>query len=219
VTSNFETSDVSVLLALMKTRTLLTVSPNPAPLNASLTLTANVTLLTPNPYVLTGDVRFFDGFTVLGTASLVNGTATLIHDANYPWAREYTAVYLGDTRCYGSHSPPVGQMNYIPNVGVEPTPALPLHLEAVHPNPVLDGDVTIRFTLPTAETAQLELFDVRGRRLARHEVGSRGAGQHAVNLVTRRSLAPGVYLVRLAQGTDARVTRMVVLGGPSDGTP
>jgi hypothetical protein len=110
-------------------------------------------------------------------------------------------------------------MNYIPNVGVEPAPALPLHLEAVRPHPVVEGDVTIRFTLPKAETAHLELFDVRGRRLVRHEVGSRGAGRHAVNLVTRRSLAPGVYLVRLTQGLDARVTRMVVLGGPSDGTP
>jgi hypothetical protein len=197
----------------------LSVSPNPAPLNASLTLTAKVTQLTPNPYVPTGNVRFFDGFTLLGSAPLVNGTATLIHDANYPWERQYSAVYLGDTRCYGSQSPAVGQMNYIPNVGVEPGPALPLRLETVRPNPILEGDVTIRFTLPTAETAYLELFDVRGRRLAWHEVGSRGAGQQAVNLVSRRGLAPGVYLVRLSQGTDARVTRMVVLGGPSDGTP
>ena len=49
-----------------------------------------------------------------------------------------------------------------------------------------------------------------GRRIAKREVGSLGAGRHALDLAPATRLAPGLYLVMFAQGTSVRVTRVVV---------
>jgi hypothetical protein len=41
--------------------------------------------------------------------------------------------------------------------------------------------------------------------------GSLGGGRHAVDLAAEKRLAPGMYLVRLTQGANVRVARVVVL--------
>ena len=84
-------------------------------------------------------------------------------------------------------------------------------LEPVRPNPSQGGALTVRFTLPDAAAASLELLDVSGRRIATREVGSLGAGPHALDLGEGRHLAPGLYLVRLQQGANTRVTRAAVI--------
>ena len=84
-------------------------------------------------------------------------------------------------------------------------------LEPVHPNPARGGVLTVRFALGSAAPASLELLDVAGRRIAARSVGSLGAGRHEQALGEGRHLAPGLYLVRLRQGTDTRVTRVAVL--------
>ena len=84
-------------------------------------------------------------------------------------------------------------------------------LDPVRPNPACGGALSVRFTLPTAAGASLELLDVAGRRVAAREVGALGAGAHTVELGAGLHLAPGLYLVRLTQGANARVTRAVVL--------
>jgi hypothetical protein len=53
--------------------------------------------------------------------------------------------------------------------------------------------------------------DVTGRRVAEREVGVLGAGRHSVSLAAERRLAPGLYLVRLTQGVNMQVKRVVVL--------
>ena len=42
-------------------------------------------------------------------------------------------------------------------------------------------------------------------------MGALGAGRHTVDLAAGQQLAPGLYLVRLTQGVNERVTRAVVL--------
>jgi len=79
------------------------------------------------------------------------------------------------------------------------------------PNPATGGTLTVSFTLPDGGAATLELFDVAGRRIASRDVGSMGAGAHAVTLGAGRSLAPGVYLVRLAQGGRSATMRAAML--------
>ena len=69
----------------------------------------------------------------------------------------------------------------------------------------------VHFTLASAEPATLELIDVAGRRLLGRAVGLLGAGRQAVDLSQGRRLPPGVYLVRLTQGANARVVRAAVL--------
>lgn len=77
-------------------------------------------------------------------------------------------------------------------------------------NPVRDGRVQMRVTLPAGTPASLELLDVGGRRIASREVGSLGAGQHMVELAAGRRLASGLYIVRLRQGGDERIARVAV---------
>ncbi len=95
--------------------------------------------------------------------------------------------------------------------GVEGTAPLAFALEGARPNPSRGGQLSVAFTLPTPASARLELLDVSGRRVAQREVGALGAGRHSVALAADRPLAPGLYLVRLTQGADVRVTRVAVL--------
>jgi hypothetical protein len=59
-----------------------------------------------------------------------------------------------------------------------PLPAT-LSLAGASPNPAGHG-ITIRFSLPGDGEATLELFDLRGRRVARRDVGDLGVGEHLV---------------------------------------
>jgi hypothetical protein len=74
-------------------------------------------------------------------------------------------------------------------------------------NPIR-GAVRIRFALPRARPASLELMDVSGRRLVARAVGDLGAGSHTLDLA--RGLRAGIYLVRLSQG-DERITSKVAV--------
>jgi len=76
---------------------------------------------------------------------------------------------------------------------------------------VRDATLAVCFTLASAAAASLELLDVAGRRIAAHEVGSLGAGRHALDLGEGLRLAPGLYLVRLTQGTNSRTAKVVLL--------
>lgn len=52
---------------------------------------------------------------------------------------------------------------------------------------------------------------LRRRRVVAREVGSLGAGRHAMDLAVGGRVQPGLYFVRIAQGANAAVTRVVVL--------
>jgi hypothetical protein len=84
-------------------------------------------------------------------------------------------------------------------------------LGEVHPNPGPGDRLSVEFVLPNAAPARLELVDVGGRRVAAREVGTWGPGRHTVDLASGHHVAAGVYLVRLTQGPNARVQRIVVI--------
>ena len=94
---------------------------------------------------------------------------------------------------------------------VGPGPAVAFALEGARPNPARGLTLAVAFSLPTAQPANLELLDVMGRVVARRAVGSLGVGRHVLNLSDGRAIAPGLYQVRLSQGGDARVRRVVVI--------
>ncbi len=100
---------------------------------------------------------------------------------------------------------PVGSSS-VPGEG-----SLVFALEGARPNPSLGGSLRVVFTLATAAPARLDLVDVGGRRVLGLEVGALGAGRHTVNLAAAGHLAAGLYLVRLTQGPNVRVTRVMVL--------
>jgi hypothetical protein len=74
-----------------------------------------------------------------------------------------------------------------------------LGLIGAQPNPAR-GELQIAFTLEDERSARLELFDLRGRRVAAQDVGALGSGPHRVAIGGRGDLSAGVYLVRLTQG-------------------
>lgn len=96
--------------------------------------------------------------------------------------------------------------------GLAPTPgAMAFGIGTVGPNPSADGRFSVRFTLPTASSASLELLDVTGRRVARREVGSLGIGEHTLELTAGQRVPPGLYMVRLTQGDRVATSRAAVL--------
>ena len=78
-------------------------------------------------------------------------------------------------------------------------------------NPSIGGRLTVAFSLANSSAARLELLDVSGRRAAVREVGSLGPGHHQVRLGEDRALPSGVYFVRLKQGPNVIVSRVVIL--------
>jgi hypothetical protein len=89
-------------------------------------------------------------------------------------------------------------------------PALALALGGLRPNPAT-GPLTVSFALSTSDPALLEVLDVSGRRLMQREVGSMGAGTHVVRLDEGRSLASGIYWLRLRQGARVLLARGAVM--------
>jgi hypothetical protein len=78
-------------------------------------------------------------------------------------------------------------------------------------NPMSGGALVVDVALPGAGAARLDLMDVMGRRVASRELGELGVGRHAVNLSDGQRFAPGVYMLRVTQGADARVARVTVV--------
>jgi hypothetical protein len=83
-----------------------------------------------------------------------------------------------------------------------------LALEGAFPNPS-SGDLSIRFTLPDAEPAALDLFDVVGRRLWTEDVGRFGPGRHVVRLAPAAQAPPGLYFVRLTRGRETLSSKVL----------
>ena len=88
---------------------------------------------------------------------------------------------------------------------------LALALEPVSPNPTRGATPVIRFALASSAPAQLELLDIAGRSVTSREVGAMGAGRHTIALGPTTGMRSGLYWVRLRQGSEVRVTRVVVL--------
>jgi hypothetical protein len=85
-----------------------------------------------------------------------------------------------------------------------------LRLSGFQPNPARER-IAVAFTLPTAEPASLEIFDIAGRRLLQRDVGWMGPGSHVFSLGSGFRPAPGVYAVRLVQGGRAARALSVIV--------
>ena len=90
-----------------------------------------------------------------------------------------------------------------------PRPAV-LSLAGAFPNPS-EGELEVGFSLAGAEAASLELFDLKGRRVAAQEVGALGPGEHRLRIEEARGLPAGVYLVRLTQQGRKLTTKACIV--------
>jgi hypothetical protein len=95
--------------------------------------------------------------------------------------------------------------------GVPGLAAVGFALTGVSPNPGRADRMVVSFALESVAPAQLELYDVTGRRVASREVGGFGAGAHTLDLARGQRLATGLYLIRLTQGARVATARAVVV--------
>ncbi len=89
-----------------------------------------------------------------------------------------------------------------------PEPSSTLSLEESYPSPAVDT-TTITFTLPSAQRANLAVYDLAGRRVAALTAGELAAGRHQVVWSCQDEHA-GVYLLRLETQTGALTRRLMV---------
>jgi hypothetical protein len=76
---------------------------------------------------------------------------------------------------------------------------------------VLAGAIDVEFSLPGPGPARLEAFDVIGRRVASKDVDGIGPGNGAIRLAAAGELPPGVYFLRLSQGSVRAISRTLLL--------
>ena len=97
----------------------------------------------------------------------------------------------------------------LPDVaGVDDTEIVALSLRVVSP---AGDEVVVECALPTGGRATVGLYDVAGRLIAEREIEEEGAGRYDATLADRSGLASGVYFVKLTQGQDSDVARVVVV--------
>jgi Big-like domain-containing protein/MBG domain-containing protein len=77
------------------TATSVVASPNPSGFNQAVTLAASVSVMAPGAGSPSGVVQFFDGGTLLGTAPLAAGSATLTTNGLAAGSHAISAAYSG----------------------------------------------------------------------------------------------------------------------------
>jgi len=119
-------------------------------------------------------------------------------------------VVAGETYHYRLAIFEGGAVRYLGAVSLRiPVPEGPrLTLAGFLPNPSV-GSPRLAYTLPTAERARIEVLDTAGRRVLERELDS-APGEHVVAF-EGFALGPGVYVLRLTQGTRSVMTRAAVV--------
>jgi len=79
------------------------------------------------------------------------------------------------------------------------------------PNPAPARELRVKFSLPSAQPARLELYDVDGRLVSAREVGALGAGEHSLLLAADGRVSPGMYWLRLSQTSKRATVRIAVV--------
>jgi hypothetical protein len=100
----------TLTISKANTTTTLTSSPSPSNHNQNVTLTATVAAIAPGAGVPTGTITFRDNGTVIGSAALVNGVATMnknLKRGSHP----LTATYTATTNFNGSVGSKTHQVN------------------------------------------------------------------------------------------------------------
>src|SRR3989475_781968 len=138
------------------TSTVLTSTPNPSTTGQTVTLNATVTAVAPAVGVPTGTMTFRDGATVLGTATLVNGSASISISTLAAGSHPLTAAYGGSATFAASTSAVVTQVVNAPAAAARPLPwpstptpsapgqAVPLRAPVASAAGVPTGTVTFR---------------------------------------------------------------------------
>jgi len=86
---------------------------------------------------------------------------------------------------------------------------LELVLESPSPSPASAAGAIVAFDLPKAGHVELSVFDISGRRRERHGIEAATPGHYALSV--GRNLAPGIYLIQLAAGSQSKTSKLCVV--------
>jgi hypothetical protein len=73
------------------------------------------------------------------------------------------------------------------------------------------GRASVDLTVPAPGLVLIEMFDVSGRRVARHEMIAARSGAQTIELAAERQLSSGIYLVRVTRAGVALKGRVVLV--------
>jgi hypothetical protein len=178
----------------------ITISPAslpPGAVGVSYSTTLTGAAGTP-PYSFSTSGGLPPGLT-LSTSGLLSGVPTT--DGSYT----FEVVVSDANGCLGSKSydlliaPPSGIDGPIPTVFI---------MEAPSPNPGQGPMRRFSFALPTSARVAIDVFDIRGRRVARREPAEFSAGRQTVSWLL--PLKPGAYVVRMTTSAGATAQRRLV---------
>jgi hypothetical protein len=79
------------------------------------------------------------------------------------------------------------------------------------PNPSPRTALSVGYSLPERAAARLELFDAQGRVRAVRDLGAADPGAHVEPFAEARALRPGLYWLRLTQGSRSATARVVLV--------
>jgi hypothetical protein len=142
-----------------------------------------------------------EAWSALGSVS-ADGTGRIVYEG--------TRVVAGERYGYRLGILNRGAEEFLGETWVDMPRAPEFALAGVRPNPA-SRDLTVAFSLPDATPARLELLDLAGRRVMVREVGAMGAGSHVVGLAEGRTIAPGLYVIRLSRAGRSLATRAIVV--------
>jgi hypothetical protein len=93
-----------------------------------------------------------------------------------------------------------------------PVPSgLALSVRGVFPNPTDGLNASIGFTLPYAETARLEVYDLTGRLVHSESITGLSAASHVIPFSLWPSARSGVYMVRITQRGQSSTARLTLV--------
>jgi hypothetical protein len=176
------------------TNAVLTVTPSPATVGQTVTLTVAFSPVAPSTGTINGTVTFKDGTTTLGLVRLSGGVAVLQTAALAAGSHSLTATWGGDSNYQGSVSPAVTE---VINAGVRTASTTQLSSN-VSPSSVFGQSVTFTATVsgsggtPTGTVTFLNGSTTLG-------TGTLSGGTATF---TTSTLAPGSYSISAAYGGD-----------------
>jgi len=157
----------------------------------------------------------FDYFSVYGSSINSFGSATLIDYTVAPaldvTASNYDYYWVTATDFSGNEGNPA-KANKSTGVGDTPLPRV-LSVSA-YPNP-FNPETTVRYTLPARGHVRIDIFDLRGERVATLVDRDQDAGAFTVAWRGRNdtgaSVGSGVYFARLSAGGTERTYKLTLL--------
>ncbi len=168
------------------TTTSLTSTPNPSTVGQTVTLSSTVSPVAPATGVPTGTVAFRDGLTALGSATLVNGSASFTTSTLPAGSHSLTAVYSGSLDFLTSTSAVVTQT---------------VNAVAPPPPPAAADNVTINLAQLVVNTGELRVEGVNSRRTTGGFAASNEIHNGAASAGTCPGALIGTTSVNPADGT------------------